>query len=488
MKGKNFCQLEMKKDFFKNKKVTVMGLGLIGGGAGTVKFLVKKGAQVLVTDLKTKKELKESLKKIKGLPVKLVLGKHRPQDFIYTDLIIKNPGVPDNSPYLEIARKNSVLIETDVGIFFELCKAPIIGVTGTKGKSTVVSLLYHLLRKKYPKVILAGNIGTSPLQSLKKITKESKVVLELSSWQLEGLKSHKKSPKIAIITNIYRDHLNRYKSFRSYINSKKIIFQFQKPNDILLLNYDNAILRKFYQLAISRVYSFSQKKLSKKLSAVCFLKDKKIFFGKEVRPICSLKELKIQGEHNISNALAAISAAKLCKVPSKVIKETLKKFKGIALRQEFIQEIKGVKYFNDTTATIPQATQAAIETLEQKFPEAKIILIAGGEDKNISYENLAKEIKKKVNYLILLSGSASDKIKKELFAIGDLSKKRLKLPIFTTNSMERAVEKAKRLAKNGDIVILSPGAASFNLFENEFDRGRQFNVAVKKLKHERSFY
>lgn len=454
-----------------------MGLGIIGGGVGVVKFLVKNGAKVLVTDLKTKEKLKESVRKIENLPLKLILGKHRKKDFIDTDLIIKNPGVPNDSPYLKIAQEHRVPVDTDIGIFFQLCQVPIIAVTGTKGKSTVANLIYHLLKSRYSKVILAGNIGNSPLESLEKITPKSKVILELSSWQLEGLVSHKKSPQIAVITNIYRDHLNRYKSFKDYINAKKIIFRFQKPNDILLLNYDDLIVRKFSPLAKSHVYFFSQNKIPLK-SIACFLKNKNIFFGDEKNPICSIKDLSINGEHNISNILAAVSVAKLCRISSTKIKKALRSFRGISFRQEFIREIHGIKYFNDTTATIPQATMAAIKNFKQRFPGKKLILIAGGEDKNLNYRDLAKEIKQNISHLVLLPGTASDKIRAELFKLGYFNGKK---PIMA-ESMLKAVKEAKKLANQGSIIILSPGAASFNLFKNEFDRGKQFNEIVRKMK------
>jgi len=438
-----------------------MGLGIVGGGVGVVKFLVKAGAKVLVTDLKTKKQLESSFKKIRQLPVKLVLGKHRPQDFKNTDLIIRNPGVSDNSLYLKIAEKNGVPIDNDVGIFFELCPAPIVGVTGTKGKSTVVTLIHQFLKSKYPDVILAGNIGTSPLESLKKINKGSKVVLELSSWQLEGLKNHKMSPQVALITNIYPEHLNRYKSLRAYINAKKIIFLFQKPGDNLFLNYDDKIVREFSKKANSKVYFFSEKKIPK-------------YFKKNI------EDLKIKGEHNISNVLAAISVANLYKVPFKNIRRVLGKFRWLPGREEFIAEIKGVKYFNDTAATMPDAAIFAIKTLSREFPRAKIILIAGGQDKNLNYKKFAKEIKKNVRYLILFSGNASAKIKK---GIGSLKISKKTFSIFPNiNSMERAVKLTSQLSGRGDIVLLSPAAASFNLFTNEFDRGEQFNKFVKKLK------
>jgi len=438
-----------------------MGLGIVGGGVGVVRFLVKAGAKVLATDLKTEKELESSLKKIKNLSIELVLGKHRATDFINTDLIIKNPGVPDDSPYFKIAKTNGANIETDVGIFFKLCPAQIIGITGTKGKSTVATLLYQFLKSKYSNVILAGNIGTSPLESLKKIRERSKVILELSSWQLEGLEKHKKSPQVALITNIYPDHLNRYNSFKDYINSKKIIFLFQRKKDNLFLNYDDPIVRKLSKLARSQVYSFSRKKMPEDLAGI-------------------IEGLKVIGEHNISNILAAFSVARLYKIPLKNIKRILERFKGLPGREEFIGKIRGVNYFNDTTATMPEAAVMTIRALSQKFPESKIILIAGGEDKELNYKNLAKEILKKASYSIIFSGSASEKLEKEL--------KKFKKPksflsiIPKIKSMEKAVRQASKLADRGDIVLLSPAAASFNLFKNEFDRGEQFNKAVRRLK------
>ena len=410
-----------------------MGLGLLGGGVGTVEFFVKQGADVLVTDKRNPEELKESLAKIKRFPVKLILGKHRKEDFKNCDLIVKNPAVPNNSPYLKIARKNNIPIKTDIDIFFDLCKTPIIGITGTKGKSTTATLIYLLLKTKYPNTILAGNIGISPLRFLSKLTNlptgqagKSKIVLELSSFELENLK---KSPKIAVITTIFPDHLNRYKSFKDYIRAKKTIFKYQKKEDILVLNYNNPYTRTFALSAPSKVY---------------FFKD--------------------------SNVLAALAVAKIFKISKKNIKKVLSNFKGIPNRQELIAIKRGVKYINDTTATTPQSTILAINTFKKRFPDSKIILISGGLDKRLNYKNLAKEIQKNVDYLVLLPGTASNKLKKKL----------KKFRIYFANSMEKAVSMAKKIAKKNDIVLFSPGAASFNLFKNEFERGEKFCKAVKK--------
>jgi len=409
---------------FSNKKIIIMGLGLHGGGVGVVKFFYSRGAKIIVTDLKTANQLKESINKLKDLDIKFVLGKHRKEDFENAYMIIKNPDVPSNSPFLKIARENNILIKDDISLFFDLCPGEIIGITGTKGKSTVATLIYELLKSKFH-TVLAGNIGVSPLEFLGDIRKDSKVVLELSSFALENLK---RSPHIAIITNLFPDHLNRYKEFREYVEAKKSIFKYQDKNDILVLNSDDSESKKLVSEA----------------------KGKVIFFNKY-------------------NADAVVKVAELFNIPKSDINRTISTFKGIPHRQEFIKEVNGKKYFNDTTATNPRAVKFAIEMFRKRFPDSKIILIAGGEDKKLNYRALAEDIEDNVDYLVLLPGSASDLIKRDL----------KKFKIHNIKSMEEAVKQASQL--DGDIVLLSPGAASFNLFKNEFDRGIKFINAVNRL-------
>lgn len=433
---------------FKNKKVLVMGLGLNGGGVGVAKFFCKQGAEVLVTDLKTDQQLEESLDKLKGLKIKYILGRHREVDFLWADLIVKNPDVPETSPYLDIARRNDIPIETDVSLFFKLSKAYIIGVTGTKGKSTTASLIYHLLKPKYKRTFLAGNIGVSPLELLPKINKNDKVVLELSSFELEGLKQ---SPNVAVVTNIMPDHLNRYVSMYEYIEAKKTIFKFQNKKDFLVLNGDDSIVRQFAEGVKAKIIYFSAKDQLENIN---------------------LDKFKLIGQHNLYNLFAAIKVAKIMKVPDKKIEKAIKTFKGVANRQELVGEFNGVKYFNDTTATMPEAAIAAIDSFAQQFPEVNRIFICGGMNKGLQYEELAEKIKEKVNILIMLPGTASDKIKERLTGYEK---------IYNVSSMQEAARKAAELARKGDVVVLSPGATSFNLFKNEFDRGGQFVDAVKNL-------
>jgi len=408
------------KNILKNKRVVVMGLGLHGGGVGVAKFFIKQGADVLVTDLKTKSQLKESIDKLKKLPIKFVLGKHKKEDFIKADLIIKGPAVPSNSKYLKIAKDNNVSIKTDIQVFFDLFKGEVIGITGTKGKSTTATLIYKFLKTKYPNIYLAGNIGISPLEILKKTDQKSKVVLELSSFELEDLKQ---SPHIAVITNLFEDHLNRYRSFKKYVEAKKPIFKYQTGDDFLFLNKNNIYTKKLAKEANSKIVFFPEDK-------------------------------------------AALYVAKFYKISQENIKKVLASFKGVPHRQELVAIKKGVRYINDTAATTPESTILAIK----KFKKGcnNLILIAGGQDKNLNYINLTREIKKNVEYLILLPGTATQKIKKDLNSFN----------YYNVKSMRKAVKKAISLAVKRDTVLLSPGAASFGLFKNEFDRGNQFKKYV----------
>jgi len=471
------------KRFFRDKRVLVMGLGLHGGGVGIVKFLTQNGAKVTITDLRSKKELQVSIAELKHIRAKYVLGRHRKEDFQNADLIIKNPAIPRSSPYLKLAHACSTPIDTDIGIFFELCPAPIIGITGTKGKSTTVSLLYSIFRAHSKNTVLAGNIGTSALESLSRINKHTRVVLELSSWQLEGLLPHKKSPAIALITNILPDHLNTYKSFTEYIAAKKLIYRFQKPTDILLLNFDDSRVKTFAKKAPSRILFFSKTSnlssvLKNKSQIGAFVLHNKIVFGPNKKQVLLLKDLKIRGEHNIMNVLGAVSIALRTGVPLKIVESVLGSFRGIPSRLELIATIKKRKFINDTTATMPDSTIAAINTLDSERSR-NIILIAGGEDKNLNYKRLSQEIITRVKHLILLPGTASQKIKTHIKRIDSLF---LKNKTDQVQTMKKAVQKAWRKSQPGDIILLSPGAASFNMFKNEFDRGEQFVNAVDQLK------
>ena len=451
-----------------------MGLGLHGGGLGVTKWLIKQGARVTVTDLKTKEQLKATLRELKSLPIKYVLGRHQPADFKNADLVIQNPGVPSESPFLKIANKAGVPVVTDMSLFFERCPAPIIGITGTKGKTTTTTLIGKIFQSAGKKPIVAGNIRVSPLDFLNKIKKNSSVILELSSWQLEGLAPLKISPQIALITNLSPDHLNRYRSLGDYIKAKTLIFKFQQPEDICILNRDNQASRQLAKLVPSRLFWFSKKYFTSGNGG--FIKDGWLRFrsGNKTVKVIKTSAVKIPGEHNLENILAALSLALVAGVSLAAVRQAIKQFTGVSDRLELIKTVKGVSYYNDTTATAPTAAIQALKTLGGQ--KKNIVLLAGGADKKLEFGEFAQAIKKYAKAVVLFRGSASVKLKKELL--------KLNYWVMTeVGSMPAAVSAAQKLARAGEIILLSPGAASFGLFINEFDRGEQFKNIIKVLKH-----
>ena len=462
----------MKQHFLlENKRVTVMGLGLHGGGLTTVNWLLKNQARVTVTDLRDEKVLRPVLKKIvKTKKVNFVLGRHRLSDFIISDYIFKNPGVPKESKFLKIARKNHIPIETDLSYFFKFCRSPIIGVTGTKGKSTTATLIYEFLKKSGRRAFVGGNIRISPLIFLSKTNSQIPVVLELSSWQLEDMSHLHRSPHLAVITNILPDHLNRYRSFNEYVKAKKLIIDWQNKTDYAVINFDNKTAWALGKTAKSLRFWFSLRKI--KEPNACFVENSWIIFRKNGhgQKICKINEVKLKGSHNLQNILAAVAVAKIFGVNSTPIRSIIRSFSGIPGRLQLIRKYMGREFYNDTTATAPASTMAALSCLKNK----NIILLAGGYDKKLPYQALARAIKKKVSKLILFKGTATDKMIKQL--------KRLNYKNYLVcSNMKQAVESAWDSSDKKSVILLSPGAASFGLFLNEFDRGDQFNQVVKHL-------
>lgn len=454
-----------------------MGIGLHGGAVQAIKWLLEKGAQVTATDLSSKDNLEKSLASLKDLKnLRIVTGQHRSEDFTLADLVIINPAISWKNKYVQMALKSKVPVKMDASLFFEMLpkKTTVIGITGTKGKTTTSFLIYEILKKADKKPIKVG-IGQEPvLNKLKFINKNSIVVFEMSSWRLSALGRIEKSPQIAVITNIYPDHLNYYASMESYIKDKKNIFLHQKPSDKLFLNWDSQNIRDFQEEARSEVGFFSTQDILEGENCV-YVKNGKITQRKddEERVICDLNEIKLKGAHNISNVLAAISAVLPLGVKSKVIKETLKEFKKIPHRIEFVRDVGGVKFYNDTTATIPQATVAAINRFMKP-----IHLLCGGSSKKTEMSSLAKKICKDENIkdVYLLEGTATDGLRRIIKEEGGEEKIK---GVF--NNLEEAVSQMKENAKEGEIILFSPGCASFGMFKNEFDRGEKFIKYVNEL-------
>lgn len=436
---------------YKNKKVLILGLGLNEGGVGSAKFFALKGAQVLVTDLRDEETLKPSTDKLKEFHnIEYHLGSHSKEDIDWADLIIKNQAIKPTNPFLTYAREKGKEIKTDITIFLEYVKPyQIIGVTGTKGKSTTSSLIYEVLKEAKKNVILCGNIGKSVLDSIDLIEETTHVVMEISSFQLESFDDLKISPKYSVITNIYPDHLNYYASMEDYIQSKKLIAKHQTLEDYLFINKQDETItsEEFLKGIISKTVLYSPADLPK-----------------DFKP-------SLEGAYNLSNFAAALAVSKALRIEEETAIKALENFQGVEFRLQLVKDWNEIKFYNNTTATAPEP---AIESLKT-FPGC--ILIAGGMNKGLKYKEFAQAIATYAKDVYLLEGDATDLILKHLEE--DPAAVAQQHPVF--GNFHDLIHVLKKNVKPGDIVLLSPGATSFNLFQNEFDRGRKFNQALEDI-------
>ncbi len=444
-----------------------MGLGLLGRGIGVVKFLAENEVDLIVTDLKTKEQLSSSLKKLAVFKnIKYVLGEHRLEDFRNRDMVIKAAGVPLDSPFIAEAKKNKIPIEMDASLFAKLAPTGVkkIGVTGTRGKSMVTHLLYEILKENFgsSKVHLGGNVrGIATLPLLKKVKSGDFVVMELDSWQLQGFGESRLSPPVALFTTFLSDHQNYYKnSMEQYFADKANIYRWHTKDGILLA----------------------------RPQAVKIIKEKDKAGIKGRFKVVKKSDLptnwkhNLLGEHNLENIALALAAARELGVLDKVSKKAIAAFPGLPGRLEFIKEKGGIKYYNDTNATTPDAVLVALAALKKY--KGKIILLGGGADKNLDYTTYAKSVRQNVKALALFRGAATDKILEVLWSRSVLGRSRTDLDqnkVEVFDNIREAFAWTKTQAKRGDIILLSPGAASFGVFKNEYDRGEQFNKLVKRI-------
>jgi UDP-N-acetylmuramoylalanine--D-glutamate ligase len=433
------------KNLFSGKKITLMGLGLLGRGIGDAEFFAAAGAELIATDLKDETELAPSMERLKRFPnITYHLGGHRMGDFENRDMIVRAPNVPLDSPFLAHAREHNIPIEMDASLFAKLTNATIAGITGTRGKSTTTHLIYEMIKSAGKNVFLGGNErDTSTLQLLTKADKESLVVLELDSWQLQGFEENKISPHVSVWTNFMPDHMNYYKGdMDRYFRDKAAIARFQKPDDIFITmpEIKERIETTFGPLAGTCVTDTS---------------------------VPSDWTIALQGEHNQKNAEYATAAARALGIMDDIIKKVLETFLGLPGRLELLGEKNGIAFYNDGNSTTPEAGIAALRTL--KVLNRPIILIGGGSDKEMQFEAFADEIAKKA---ILFKGKATEKLQA-------LLPKEFSLEI--AGSMDEAMKAALAAAQPSDIVLLSPGATSFGVFTNEYDRGDQFRECFKNI-------
>ena len=458
---------------FAGKRALVMGLGIHGGGLGVARFLATHGAAVTVTDLRQADVLAESLARLADLPIRYVLGEHRVEDFADTDLVVRNPGVPRESPFLAAARATGVPIEMEMSLFFRHCPAPIIGITGTKGKTTTTSMCAAMLTAWRAETVVAGNMGISALEQLDTITPTTPVVIELSSWQLEGLAEYGLSPHVSLTTNLSPDHLNRYGTMEDYAEAKRGIVRGQVAGDIAILNRDDALVWGFGEATRARVLPFG---VAAGGGDRAWLDGDRLCWrlaGEEwSAPRASLR---LPGEHNAINALAAGLAVLAYGAPFAAVQAGLAAFTGVKDRLESLGEIAGVEYINDTTATAPAAAAAALRAMSKPT-----VLIAGGSEKHTDFAEFAAEAARVPKAIVLLRGDSLERLTRAMLDAGlDPAKLRS-----AAGSMEEAVGWARELAAPGDVVLLSPACASFGMFRNEFHRGDMFRAAVAQLARE----
>ncbi len=457
------------------KRALVMGLGVNGGGLGVTRFLLQQGADVTVTDLRSAEVLAPTLAALGGLPVRYVLGGHHEADFRQADLVIRNPAVPRESRLLQIARAAGAAIEMEMTLFFRLCPGPIIGITGTRGKTTTTMLVGDMLRRQFPDTVIAGNLRVSALAQLDSITPQTPVVLELSSWQLEGLGEAQLSPQYACVTNMSPDHLDRYRSMDEYALAKRQIVEHQPATGVAVLNQDDPLVYDFARHTRAQVIPFGAHSAAwetgRPAVRICGDMVETTIGSDAWQTVCTVGDVQLPGQHNLMNVAAASALALRLGVGIDQTRAAIRAFKGVPDRMEVVRELRGVRFINDTTATTPTAATAALRALS-----APVILIAGGADKKLPWADFGAVVGEHAKAVVLLAGSGTAGLLTELTPF------KHRLPISAPfHSLRAAVEAAQHLAKSGDVILLSPACASFGMFINEFDRGEQFRQIVQGL-------
>ena len=451
------------KQYILNKKVAVVGIGV--SNIPLIHFLYNLGAKVTAFDKKNEDQLGRIAVDFKDKGIELSLGERYLDNLTGYDVVFKTPSMRIDSEALVRVKKEGSYITSEMEEFVRYCPAKVYGITGSDGKTTTTTIVYNLLKEEGYRTWVGGNIGTPLFSQIEEICPEDKVVLELSSFQLMTMNV---SPEVAIITNLSPNHLDMHKDMEEYVDSKKNIFKYQTEKDILVLNKENEITYSFVSEAKGNVRLFSSRTSLK--SDAYYENGVLYLLGK---PVCNKEDILIKGMHNVENFLAAFLA-----VSGEVSLETMRQvaynLKSVEHRNEFIRELDGVKYYNDSIGSSPTRTLATISVFGKP-----VILIAGGYDKHIPFEPLAEEGYNKIKELILL-GATKEKIK----AVFDktLQDKGLNIPIHIVETLEEAVLKAKEISTQGDYVVLSPACASFDMFTNFEVRGNRFKDIVIHLK------
>jgi UDP-N-acetylmuramoylalanine--D-glutamate ligase len=447
----------------RGKRVLVVGLARTG--AATALFCAARRAKVTATDARTENEIGDAIVRLRAAGVSLELGGHRENTFLEQDLIVPSPGVPADAPTLQAARAKGVTIWSEVELADRFLDGRLIGITGSNGKTTTTSLIEHILRNAGFSTILAGNIGTPLIARVEETSDDTITVAELSSFQLELIETFR--PDISVFLNLTADHLDRHHTLQAYGRAKARIFENQTEADSAILNADDPATTELAP-AKPRVYLFSRKQ---RVAQGAFVREKEIVFqhdGNE-EVVLNLQDIPLAGAHNVENVLAAVAATRLAGADPAAIAKGVRSFTGVEHRLEFVAEIAGVRYYNDSKATNVDAALKALDA----FP-GRILIILGGKDKDSDYTLLQKPLREKA-ILALLIGAAAEKIEKQITG---------SVAIERAGTIERAVEIASHAARPGDVVLLAPACASFDQFQNYEHRGRVFKELVHQLERQ----
>lgn len=450
-----------------NKKVSFIGLGR--SHRELILMFASKGAIVTLRDKRTREQIGEEADKLEALGIKLTLGENYLENLCAEDIILRTPGMNYFTPALQQARKSGAFVTSEMELFFDLCPCKIYAVTGSDGKTTTTTVISEFLKAQGFSVFLGGNIGFPLLPRIEQIGPDDRAVVELSSFQLISMR---KSPDVAVITNVAPNHLDVHKDMQEYIDAKRNIYLHQGGISRTVINADNEITASFLPEIRGEAMQFSRR-ITPALG--CYLAEDGTLTMNDrhsVTPVLHMDEIRIPGIHNVENYLAAISAV-WGEVSKENIVSVAKNFGGVEHRIEFVRELDGVTWYNDSIASSPTRTIAGLNSFKQK-----LILIAGGYDKKIPFEPLAPKIIEKVKVLILM-GVTAPKIEAAVTACEGYDPD--KLTILHVSSMQEAVQKAREVAEKGDIVSLSPACASFDLYPDFEARGRHFKELVNAL-------
>lgn len=449
-----------------NNKIVLL-VGLAKTGVSTIKKLDKLGAKIIVNDIKSKDQLKDIIKQIENLDsVEYILGHHL-EDISNIDLTIVSPGVPLDLPFIKKLQSENINIIGEVELAYKLSKNPtFVGITGTNGKTTTTSLVGEIFKKASKDSYIVGNIGNPVIDTVDLTDENSFLITELSSFQLESIEDFK--PRVSTIINITEDHLNRHHTMENYINAKANIFKNQDANDFCILNYDDEIVRELGNKTNAKVLYFSQKE---KVSQGAYLDDNNNIVikvnDKEIK-LLNKDELSLPGNHNLENCMAAILMSYVLGIDLEIIKDTLKTFKSVEHRLEFVTDKDGIMFVNDSKGTNPDSTIKAITSYDKP-----IVLIAGGKDKQSDFTEMISYATKNVKAIVLL-GETADKIEQTAKLQGMNN-------IFRVSDMKEAVKMAYKLAQSGDVVLLSPACASWDMYPNFEARGLDFKENIYNL-------